>query len=367
MKVLHLLDSLNRGGAETLVLDLCRNARRNGLDISMAALSGGPLETEFESSGVATYRFKRRLPLDLGVIRGLRHLLIAQQIDVVHCHQAVEAVHARLAIPRKGKKTKVVQTFHLCSSDLKNRTALRWTTPRMSANICVSNQLRQCLAREAGFVTTGFRVIHNGIDAQRLQSNEDGSIKDEIGIGKHDKLLGMVGNFYADGRKDHLTVCRALPSVLARVERAHFVFVGKSVGPGKQMEECREYCADLDLSHRVHFLGPRNDIAKILASLNVFVFSSKHDSFGIAAVEAMMAGVPLVASDIGAIREVTNNGSYAKLFAVGDAISLTDRVIDALESRAHSVEAARRWALDQFGIDAHITRLKELYEAVTHP
>ena len=97
MRVLYLLDSLNRGGAEMMALDVCRNARRNGLDLTLVTMGGGELENDFFSSGVDYVRLRRRFPVDLGLVNELRKVIADRRISVVHCHQAVEALHAYLA------------------------------------------------------------------------------------------------------------------------------------------------------------------------------------------------------------------------------------------------------------------------------
>ena len=97
MKVMHILDSLNRGGAEMLALDLCRNARGHNLDLTFAATGGGDLEDDFREAGVDFVRLNRRLPIDLKLCAGLRRVIKERGIEVVHVQQEVEAVHAYLA------------------------------------------------------------------------------------------------------------------------------------------------------------------------------------------------------------------------------------------------------------------------------
>ncbi len=97
MKVLHMLDSLNRGGAEMLVLDVCRNARANNLDLTFVATGGGDLEEDFRRSGAEFVRLQRRLPVDFRVVVQLRKLIRERNIEVIHSYQAVEGVHAYLA------------------------------------------------------------------------------------------------------------------------------------------------------------------------------------------------------------------------------------------------------------------------------
>jgi glycosyltransferase involved in cell wall biosynthesis len=371
---LHLLDSLNRGGAETLALDVCRNARANGLDLIFAATGGGELEDDFRNSGAPFVRLSRRLPLDPKLTGQLRRLIDERAVEVVHCHQAVEALHAYLAT--RGRPVKRVLSFHLCTADAKNHLALKFLAPRMDMNVAVSRELLACLGAEGGFATgQNFHVVYNGVDARRLQAatsggdgGEGGGLRRELNLAEDDLLLGMVGNFYGDARKDQLTVCRALPAVFQRAPHARFVFAGGHAGEGatRIYQECVDYCRAQGIAERVHFLGMRADVAAVLGALDIFVFSSRRDSFGVAVVEAMLAGVPAVVSDIGALLEVTRGGEYAAVFRTGDADDLARRLSELVEDRARRArlaDEAGRWAAAEFGIEAHIANLLELYKS----
>jgi len=368
MRVLHLLDSLNRGGAETLCLDVCRNARANGLDLTFAATGGGELEDEFRHSGADFIRLSRRLPFDLKLVGQLRRLIKERGIEIVHCHQAVEALHAYFAT--RGTGIKRVLSFHLCAADAKNRVALKYLTPRMDANVAVSRELLSCLAAEGGFQTgKNFHVVYNGVDGARLRTVvSGGDLRGELKLTESELLMGMVGNFYADGRKDQLTVCRALPAVFTRVPDAHFVFAGGYEEAASPIfQACVNYCREQGIADRVHFLGKRVDVAGVLDALDIFVFSSRKDSFGVAVVEAMLAGVPAVVSDIGALLEVTSGGAHASVFRTGDAHDLSRQLIELagdLALCAGRGERAKRWAAGEFGIETHIGNLLKLYKSL---
>jgi glycosyltransferase involved in cell wall biosynthesis len=362
---MHILDSLNRGGAEMLALDLCRNARDNGLDLVFVATGGGDLEDEFRRSGAEFVRLRRKLPVDPGLAARLGGIIRGRGVEVVHCHQAVEALHAHLAA--RGTGARRVLTFHLCTSDAKNRLALKLLAPRVDACVAVSRDLLACLGRE-GFQTGGnFHVVYNGVDARRLAPGA-GSLRAELGLAGDDLLLGMVGNFYPDGRKDQLTVCRALERVFAEEPRARFVFAGGRAGAGPRLyDECVEFCRARGLAARVHFLGERADVPAVLSALDLFVLSSRADTFGVAAVEAMLAGAPAVLSDIGPFLEVSGGGEYAAHFRTGDAEDLADvllRLIRDEEERARLASRARAWAGRQFNIEAHIASLLRLYDGL---
>jgi glycosyltransferase involved in cell wall biosynthesis len=202
---------------------------------------------------------------------------------------------------------------------------------------------------------------------QASRSSGD-DLRDELKLRESDLLLGMVGNFYADGRKDQLTVCRALPEVFARVADAHFVFVGGHAEAASPIfQACVNYCREQGIADRVHFLGKRADVPDVLDALDIFVFSSRQDSFGVAVVEAMIAGVPVVVSDIGALLEVTGGGEHASVFRTGDADDLSRQLINLAGNLALCAvrgERAKRWAVAEFGIETHIGNLLKLYKSL---
>ncbi len=366
MKVMHILDSLNRGGAEMLALDVCRNARAHNLDLTFVALGGGDLEADFRGSGAVFHRLQRRLPVDLRLAMRLGRIIKDRGIEVVHTHQAVESLHAYLAT--RGTEVKRVMTFHLCTADTKNRVALRFVTPRLDAGVAVSNDLFKCL-NDAGLDTAGnFHVIPNGVDVVRLRQAERG-LRSELGLSESDLLLGMVGNFYADGRKDQRTICLALPKLFQSVGNAHFVFAGGTFKDSTNLlEECLNICRQHNILDRVHFLGKRSDVANVLYSLDAYVHSSVNESQGIAVVEAMLVGLPVIVSDIGALLEVTNNGECALVFRTGDADHLADRLLRLAQDSALRTSLAvkgKTYATQSFSIDAHIKNLLTLYQNIS--
>jgi glycosyltransferase involved in cell wall biosynthesis len=367
-KVLHILDSLNRGGAETMELDLCRNAAANRLDLTFVATGGGDLEQEFHNSGVDFIRFNRRLPVDLRLASRLRQLIKERGIGVVHCHQPVEALHLYLAT--RGSDVKRVLTLHGVYAGAKNDLALKFVLPRMDARVVLGKDLAAWLVKEQGIdANLGFVRINNGVDSARLLSTRR-TLRSELGLADNATLLGMIANFYADRRKDQLTVCKALPKLFARNPTAQFVFVGSSAGAQTLFDECVDLCRQQKISDRVHFLGQRADIPDVLNSLDLFVLSSRWEGSPIAVMEAMMMGIPTVLSDIEPLKEVSGGGKYAVLFGEGDADDLASKLIQLAgepETCSRLAGEARQWAMSQFSIESHISNLKQLYSALSEP
>ena len=356
------MDSLNRGGAEIMALDLCRNARTNGLDLTFVATGGGDLEEDFRASGVEFLRLNRKVPVDLRLASQLRQIIAERKIDVVHSHQPVEALHLYLAT--RGSEVKRVLTLHGVYAGTKNALALRFVLPRMHARVLLGKGLAAWLAAEQGVdVGPDFIVINNGVDPRRLLVTGR-KLRTELRLAEDAILCGMVANFYPDRRKDQLTVCQALPQLFERDPRAQFVFAGSSSDAPDLLVECTSLCKQQNISHRVHFLGQRSDIPDVLNSLDLFVLSSRWEGSPISAMEAMMLSVPTVLSDIAPLKEVSRDGEFAVLFRTGDADDLASKLIQLAgddEYRARLAELAKRWAISQYSIETHIANLLKLY------
>ncbi len=366
MKVLYLLDSFNRGGIEILTLDICRNARIGGLDLTVAATGGGDLETDFRQSEVEFIRLQRRLPIDPAVIAKLRKIIRERDIEIVHAHQAVEGIHAYLACI--GTKAKTVLSHHGFVADLKNRLTLRFLLPRVQANIIISEGLRRWYENEIKLkFSDNITIIYNGVDENRLVWHGE-TLQQELQIPGDARLFGMIANFYRDARKDQLTICKSLPKIFAEIPNAYCVFAGETeIGAEHKLAECVRFCRENQIDRRVFFLGRRADVPKILNSLDVFVFSSIHEGLGIAALEAMLVKVPCVLSNIEPFLEISDNGKYAEIFPVGNVEILSEKIVKLLRNESLRKDLASRaldFARENFSIEAHLSQLKNLYHSL---
>src|SRR5215213_401096 len=323
MKILHTLDTLSRGGAEMQALDVCRNARKHGFEMTFVAFGGGKLEEDFRASDARFIQLRRKLPVDFNLIFKLRKILKDRRIEIAQAYQPVEALHIYLAAI--GLNVKKVLSFQGFIQDAKNRKTAKFLIPRMDANIVVSHGLKKWLEREDNLDTAkNFHIVYNGADRERIISDNP-VLRAELNLNADELLFGMIANFYRDPRKDHLTVCRALPKVFAEIENARCVFIGRTeAGAEAKFNECVEFCRANKIADRVHFLGARDDIPDVLASLDVFVLSSLHEGLPVAATEAMLAGVPMILSDIEPLQEVSANGKYAEMFQTQNADDLAE-------------------------------------------
>lgn len=369
MNVLYLLEGLDRGGAETQALDVCRNAKRHGINLVFATQLSGALEGEIRGTGIPFYLVRRKLsyrfPVDITVAYRLRKLIKEHKIQIVHGYQPIDGINLFLAT-RGLRNVKKVLSFQGFIQDSKHRRASQFLVSRMDANISVSNGLAKILQDEDGVnISKNFHTVYNGADPARIAPSGK-SVRAELNIDPNAIVFGMTANFYRDRRKDQITICKALPKVFSQLGNAHFIFAGGiERGAEEKAGECMRICREAGISDRVSFLGSRNDVADILKALDVYVFSSYYEGLPVAVTEAMLAGVPMIVSDIEALREATGNGEYAEIFPVEDVETLSQKMLALAAdegARRTQAELAQQFARDNFSIDAHFRELKKIYE-----
>jgi len=226
--------------------------------------------------------------------------------------------------------------------------------------------MRSWLA-EQGLDSSGFKVIYNGVDEERL-TYKGPDLREELGLDPHTLLFGMVAHFYPGERKDQMTLCRAFAHVARELPQAHLVLVGRVVeGAEAKYAECLGTITEAGLASRVHFLGQRSDLSKIVKSLDIYVFSSLQEGLPIALMEAMLSHKPAILSDIEPHLEVSCNGEYALTFRTGNPEDLARQMAglaDDAQKRRILADRAYTFAKRTFSIDAHIANLQDVYRSV---
>ena len=363
MKVAYLFGSLNRGGTETLMLDVCQNLQISCFDAIGIYRKGGVLEDDFLQSGAPFIKLTPGKNI-LKYLWKLRTLISRNQVDVIHAQQPLDALYARIACI--GMKVKLVLTFH--GFDFNSSSAFtRYIIRRTDRNIFVSHYQKEYYIRKYRLNPEKQTVVYNGINFSKFENfynqNINHNLRKELNIKDSTLLMGMVGNF--NEVRDQLTVCRFLKILKEKAIDFHFIFVGKRVESTPQRyDDCVSFCQKNNLSQRVTFAGVRNDVPAILSELDAFIYSTEHDTFGIAVVEAIASGTPVFVNDWEVMNEITEGGKLAVIYKTKDENDLLEKFMLFLQKQEEYVSRAKENAeivRKKYSIEKHIENLKEVY------
>ena len=136
----------------------------------------------------------------------------------------------------------------------------------------------------------------------------------------------------------------------------------------ERYDRCVDYCQQNGLSDKVTFSGVRNDVPGLLHELDAFIYSTEHDTFGIAVAEAMMAGIPVFVNDWEVMREITNDGNWAVLYKTAEENELLAKFLLYLQDKQSYTSRARKTApivMKRYSVQQHVTGLLEVYRSAS--
>ena len=359
MKVAYLLGSLNRGGTETLLLDVFKNASKADFDFVGIYRKDGLLRADFYATNQKFIKLTPKFPFDIFYLFKLRKTLKREKINIVHSQQFIDAFYAKIAT--LFTTIKVVQTYHGFE---KEHFLLKFIIRKTDKNLFVSNYQRELYIKKYNLKSEKQAVVYNGISFDKfLIHHEKTDLPEKYGNGLK---LAMVGNFVLV--RDQLTICKFLKLLVQKDVKFDFYFVGKqSDNEIWRYNECVDFCKKNQLDN-VHFLGSRNDIPAILKQMNAFVYSTNHDTFGIAVVEAIACGLPTFVNDWVVMSEITEDGKYATIYKTKDVQDLLQKFTDFFQNRDIYFQKAKEAATfvrEKYSIEKHIAQLNNVYNTLS--
>lgn len=329
-RVLHLIHHLHYGGAERQLTDLLPALASQGVEAQVACLNDrGPLFDEVRRRGIPTHFIGRRRGVDLAAVWRLRRLLRKQRIDVLNTHGLSAALWGRLAAVAAGTPH-VVVTVHSVAGWIQPRKQYllsRLLQPLTDRFVAVSESVRRSLIEKENVRPESIRVIHNGLCIERsCRSTAVAEDRRRLGLEAEGFLVGMVGRCKVE--KGGSTWVR----VIAELARANADVRGVLIGDGPERAAWQGLAEEERVAERIRFVGAQSDVAPWLAVLDVLVCPSVQESFGLAALEAQAAGVPVVATRAAGFLENLHDGEDALLAPCGDPAALAALVKALRES-----------------------------------
>ena len=340
-RLLIVLSSLCAEGTPVLTLDLCRRWQAMGITPAVVTLAAQPndLEPEFRAAGVPLHHLSLppggtgRFPaLARGIWRLCRELRPAAVLSMPLGWHAFTFLGARAAgVRHTAAHVGNYPPVHLSGGMAKFRLLVQLGRPVTDKLICCSSYIEEGVVEHFGVPRSKTTVIYNGVDvAQVVRRAEESRARRTP---RQRFVVGMVARL--EVHKDQPTLIRAA----AKLKSAGLPVEIWLVGEGSRREEFERLIAELDVADTVKLWGMRRDVPELLGQMDAFVFSAKPDEgLGVALIEAMAARVPIIATDVGACREVLNGGALGTLVPAGDVAAMAaaiDRLArgDASEAR----------------------------------
>lgn len=374
-KVLHVIETLEAGGAQRIIFQLCTSGDHSKIKGSVCGIhEGGPYEALFRDAHIDIHvlQFPRRSILQLPfffldvikIFYRLSWILKNQGIDLIHAHLPDSSMLS--IVTGYLCRTPVVITIHNNKTLPERqapyrdriRTAIeKFLFRRANALIAVGNDVKDTQQVVLGS-DIPIVAVFNGVDVDRFTKSinvED--VSAQLGFPLSCTLLLTVGRL--ETQKGHSILLKAAAELSRRSIPVELLWVGT----GSLQNSLKIEAASLGVSENIHFLGHRDDVEKILAASDIFVLPSLYEGIPVALLEAMAAGKPIVATDIKGNRELIENGIDGFLVPEQNHLDLAEAIalMIADSERACIMGQAAREKSKLFSLSQMIKKTEEVY------
>ena len=376
--IAHVLHRLDRAGAEVLAADLARGLR-DQFDFVFLCLDGlGALADELSEDGFIVEALDRQPGLDRALAKRLRDHLTHHKVDLIHAHQYTPFFYSALSrgiLSKKLPGVPVLFTEHgrhvPDKRSLKRILANKLLLKNNDQVTAVSAFVKRALMRNEGVAANRIDILHNGIDPTpgSLPANaDDQALREQarkrLNISQDRPLVMQVARLHPV--KDHGTALRAWSIVHQQMPDAILLFVGD----GPERENLETLTKTLGLQSAVQFLGSVNNARQLIPAADICMLTSLSEGLSVTLLEAMAAGKPIVATDVGGNPEAVIHGKTGLLAPSRDPEAIANSILQLLPNAPYTNRtlgiAARQRLLDSFTAEKMYRRYAQHYGKMTH-
>ena len=372
IRIAHLITGLNVGGAERQLKHLVLASDRGHFEHIVISMMGiGSIGEDLRAAGVEVHSLgmPRGKPTLAGLVR-LRRFLRQSKPDILHCwlyHSCLLGVLAG----RLARVPKVVWSLRSANESLlryrfQTRVVVRLCAilSRLPNAIIPNSEAGRSLHERWGYSKSRMQMIPNGVDLDLFRPNPAArsSVREELDLPSGAILIGLFARYHPV--KDHDTFFRAAQMLASRQPNTHFVLAGDGVTAGNP--ELSGMVRECGLQGVVHFLGPRCDIPRLTAALDIACLSSWSESSPSVLCEAMACGVPCATTDVGDARLIV--GDTGRVAPPRNPRALAAALLSLLEmpgeQRTAIGQRARKHIQESFGLTSVASAFESLYQAL---
>ncbi|GAB4536378.1 MAG: glycosyltransferase family 4 protein [Thermodesulfovibrionia bacterium] len=356
MKILHTETLKKWGGQQNRVLMECIGLRRRGHEMIIACHKGSVLAERAKAEGIKVYEVNMVKQAHLVTIPRLIKIIKEENVDVVSTHSSVDSWAGGIAARMTGRR---LVRFRHNLYPIGKDPLTRFIYGLPHSFIAISNAVKDILV-DCGINRERINIIHSCVDFSRFNPDIK-DLKEELGIPTNSMMIGNTSTF--TGVKGQEFLLKAFNKIY-REFPCLMLFAGRI-----SIESKKRYLSYVneELRDKIIFLGHRDDIPRILKTIDIFVYPSFSEGLGTALLEAMAMERPVVVSDIPTFREFIVDGENGLFFRAGDSHDMAEKVLFLIhnkELRERLGRNARRTVLERFTFDEMIDKTEILYRQV---
>lgn len=339
-----------------MLLDLCKNLDRKKYEIAVATvMGGGALEQQYREAGIKLHLYTKRSKLGLDVVKNFRKIIREFQPHIIHTHLLSGDTWGRIAARRENAKV-IVSTEHNISLDegplVKSmKHFLSYFTDRI---VAPSLGVKKYAVKKELIDDFRIEVIYHGIDLAKFP------------------FRGVRTARYGDGKLEMLNIGRLVPQknqrllieALAKLDDVYPDARLVVAGEGPLKDSLINVAGRLHVNEKVDFVGNVFPPNPMLEKKDIFVFPSEHEALGLAVLEAMAVGIPVIAADIPGVNEIVIDQETGLLFETENSDELVEKIIYLLKNpdlQEHMITHARAMVEEKFTVERMANEYDGLY------
>lgn len=341
---------------------------KNNQSVELLCLAESRIHIEANNMGLIIHPVKAAGYFHPFTILKIAALIKKSRFDLVHTQASKDLWLLVPALNLVKKKIPLIITKQVGSFIKKKDVLHKWIYNRVTYALAISRVIEKNLIETTPLKKEKILLLHNGIDIKKFDpaKGERKKIRDEFNVSDNELLIGMLARFSPG--KGHEEFLYAAKELNAQYKNLIFMVVGEaSRGEDEYANDIKKLALKYELFN-INFTGFRSDTKDVLSAMDIFVFPSHAEAFGIALAEAMAMGIPSVCSDSDGVLDIAVDGETSFLFKNKDAGDLTiklEKMITSSEKRKTFGENSRRRAIQYFDIDILTTKVLEIYKTAS--
>lgn len=365
-RVAHFIDTHNLGGAEVIVIEICKRLSNYGFKPAIFHFGNPWLDEKCKSFNIPSflvpgkkyYKTIKSIPL---FYTFFYRFLKQQKIDILHSHLVDPIIGS--CVPAFLTKTSHIGTLHDTHTieERKLKIVLLQAAAMLGTRlITVSDSMEQFFQNISKFPRGNFRKIRNGVDLDKFTCAKNKQLRSELKLDYNDIVLICVGRLAQI--KGHEILIQAFSNI-----KSHFPVKLLIVGDGPELQKIKTLIAKMEMGNNIKLLGERDDVPELLGLSDCFVLSSHSEGLSCSIIEAMAAGLPVLATNVGGNSELIKNNESGYLIPPNDPLAYADKlqgIIDDENKRRAFGEKSLEIAKIKFSIDKTVNDYVRLYNEV---